>query len=94
MRKITSLFILLVVLATACQTSPPPTPTATMAGVDPFGAVRTHIERLVAEGEVHRTAHTLGVAEKRVTTWRVGGIIRQVGGNHVSSTRKPDRREA
>jgi len=55
MRKAISLFILLVILVTACKVSPTPdlaiTITAT-AETDPLDAVRAHIERLVAEGEV------------------------------------------
>jgi CubicO group peptidase (beta-lactamase class C family) len=70
MRKITSLFVLLVVLATACQTSPPPTPTATAAGADLFDGVRAHIERLVAEGEVPSIA--VAVARDGEIVWEEG----------------------
>jgi CubicO group peptidase (beta-lactamase class C family) len=70
MRKITLLFVLLVVLATACQTSPPPTPTATAAGVDPFGTVRAHIEQLVAEGQVPSMA--VAVARGGEIVWEEG----------------------
>jgi CubicO group peptidase (beta-lactamase class C family) len=70
MSKITLLFVLLVVLATACQTSPPPTPAATAAGADPFGAVRAHIERVVAEGKVPSMA--VAVARGGEVIWEEG----------------------
>ena len=72
MRKIASLFILLVVLATACQTSPPPTPTATPTGADPFDAVRAHIEQLVAEGEVPSMA--VAIARNGEIIWEEGFV--------------------
>ena len=66
----TWLFILTLILATACQASPLPTPTATAAGADPFGAVRAHIERLVAEGEVPSMA--VAVARDGEIIWEEG----------------------
>jgi CubicO group peptidase (beta-lactamase class C family) len=63
-------FILLLVLVTACQTSPLPTPTAATAGADPFDAVRARIERLVADGEVPSMA--VAVARDGEIIWEQG----------------------
>ena len=72
MKKVTSLLMLAVVLFTACKASPTPTsvPTATAAGADPFDAVRAHIERLVAEGEVLSMA--VAVARDGEIIWEEG----------------------
>jgi len=45
-------------------------PTATIAGADPFDAVRAHIERLVAEGEVPSMA--VAVARDGEIVWEEG----------------------
>lgn len=72
MKKVTSLLMLALILVTACQASPPPTPvpTATTAGADPFDAIRAHIERLVAEGEVPSMA--VAVARDGEIVWEEG----------------------
>jgi CubicO group peptidase (beta-lactamase class C family) len=70
MKEITSLVLLLVVLVTACQTSPPPASTATLAGAGSFDAVRAHIEQLVAEGEVPSMA--VAVARDGEIVWEEG----------------------
>jgi CubicO group peptidase (beta-lactamase class C family) len=71
-RKHISSLVLAVILVTACQASPPPTPVpaATAAGADPFGAVRAHIERLVADGEIPSMA--VAVARDGEITWEEG----------------------
>ncbi len=72
MKKVLSLLMLAVILVTACQASPPPNPvpTATTAGADPFDAVRAHIERLVADGEVPSMA--VAVARDGEIIWEEG----------------------
>ena len=72
MKKIISLLMLAVILVTACKASPIPTPvpTVTAAGADPFDAVRAHIERLVAEGEVPSMA--VAVARDGKIIWEEG----------------------
>ncbi len=79
MRKIIAFFLLLVVLATACQTSPPPTPTGTAVGADPFGAVRAHIEQLVTDGQVPSMA--VAVARDGEIVWEEGfGLVNRERG--------------
>jgi CubicO group peptidase (beta-lactamase class C family) len=87
MSKITLLFVLLVVLATACQTSPPPTPAATAAGADPFAAVRAHVERLVAEGEVPSMA--VAVARDGEIIWEEGFGLADRGENIPATEHTP-----
>jgi len=72
MKKIISSLMLAVILVTACEASPPPTPvpTATAAGADQFGAIRAHIERLVAEGQVPSMA--VAVARDGEIVWEEG----------------------
>jgi CubicO group peptidase (beta-lactamase class C family) len=70
MKKGISLLMLAVVLVTACQTSPAPTPTASVDETDPFGAVRTHIEQLVANGEMPSIA--VAVARGGEIVWEEG----------------------
>ena len=67
MKKVISLLMLAVILVTACQASSPPTSTATAVGADPFGAVRAHIERLVADGKV--PSITVAVARDDKIIW-------------------------
>jgi CubicO group peptidase (beta-lactamase class C family) len=66
----TWLFILTLILATACQASPPPTPTAAPAGADPFDAVRARMEQLVADGQVPSMA--VAVARGGEIIWEGG----------------------
>jgi CubicO group peptidase (beta-lactamase class C family) len=72
MKNIISLLMLAAILVAACKPSPAPTsvPTATAAGADPFDAVRAHIERLVAEGEVPSMA--VAVARDGEIIWEEG----------------------
>ena len=72
MKKFISLITLAVVLVTACKASPSPTPvpTATAAETDSFDAVRAHIKRLVAEGEVPSMA--VAVARDGEIVWEEG----------------------
>jgi CubicO group peptidase (beta-lactamase class C family) len=72
MKKITSLLMLAVVLVTACKSSPTPTPVPadTAADAAPFDAVRAHIKRLVAEGEVPSMA--VAVARDGKIVWEEG----------------------
>ena len=66
MRKVTLLFILLAIVVTACKASPTPIPAET----DSFDAIRAHIERLVAEGEVPSMA--VAVARDGEIIWEEG----------------------
>ena len=66
MRKVTLLFILLAIVVTACKASPTPIPAET----DSFDAVRAHIKRLVAEGEVPSMA--VAVARDGQIIWEEG----------------------
>jgi len=66
MRKVTLSFILLAIVVTACKASPTPIPAET----DSFDAVRPHIERLVAEGEVPSMA--VAVARDGEIVWEEG----------------------
>jgi len=72
MKTVVSLLVLSVTLVTACQAPPPPSPvpTATAAEADPFGAVRAHIEQLVAEGQVPSMA--VAVARDGEIVWEEG----------------------
>ena len=70
MRKVTLLFILLAIVVTACKASPTPIPAET----DSFDAVRAHIKRLVAEGEVPSMA---------VAVARDGEIVRDTSGPYA-----------
>jgi CubicO group peptidase (beta-lactamase class C family) len=87
MSKITSLFMLLVVLATACQTSPSPTPTATSTGADPFGTVRAHIEQLIADGQVPSMA--VAVARDGEIIWAEGFGLADRGKNVPATEHTP-----
>lgn len=72
MKKAISLLLLAVILVTACKASPPLTSvsTATATGAGPLGAVRTHIECLVADGEVPSIA--VAIARNGKIIWEEG----------------------
>jgi CubicO group peptidase (beta-lactamase class C family) len=64
------LFILTLILANACQKTPPPTPTTTEAETDLFSDTRTRIEQLIADGEV--PSITVAVARDGDILWEEG----------------------
>jgi CubicO group peptidase (beta-lactamase class C family) len=72
MKKIVPLLLLALTLASACEAPPrpAPAPTATPAGADPFGAVRAHIARLIADGQVPSMA--VAVALDGEIIWEEG----------------------
>jgi CubicO group peptidase (beta-lactamase class C family) len=87
MKKVISLLMLAVIPVTACQASSSPTSTATAVGADPFGAVRAHIERLVAEGKVPSMA--VAVARDGEIVWEEGFGLADRGRNIPATEHTP-----